>query len=134
MGREAQRCFPTDQRLSEREPGPVLAYYNPNKALWLQVDASKNGWGTVLLQKEKPIEPIQIRSKQNYAQIKKELYAVLFGCKRFHQYVYGRAFIHGIHVNVTALCRPTTPTAHVFTASEIRLHIDPQTRQRNICC
>lgn len=49
-------AFQQIKDLITREPGPVLAYYNPNKALWLQVDASKNGLGTVLLQKEKPIE------------------------------------------------------------------------------
>lgn len=29
----------------------------------------------------------------NYAQIEKELYAVLFGCKRFHQYLFCRQVI-----------------------------------------
>ncbi|XP_046570037.1 uncharacterized protein LOC124278358 [Haliotis rubra] len=28
-------------------------------------------------------------SEQNYAQIEKELYAILFGCKRYHQCIYG---------------------------------------------
>lgn len=26
----------------------------------------------------------------NYAQIENEMFAILFGCKRFHHYVYGR--------------------------------------------
>lgn len=30
------------------------------------------------------------KTEQNYAQIEKELYAVLFGCRRFHEYLYGR--------------------------------------------
>lgn len=29
-------------------------------------------------------------TQQNYAQIEKELLAVVFGCKRFHQYIYGK--------------------------------------------
>ena len=66
-------------------------YYDPNKELRLQVDASKYGLGAVLLQEG---NPIGYASKSltdceiNYAQIEKELYAILFGCKRFHQYVY----------------------------------------------
>lgn len=32
-------------------------------------------------------------TEENYAQIEKELYAVLFGCKRFHQYLYGRQVV-----------------------------------------
>ena len=29
-------------------------------------------------------------TQQNYAQIEKELLAIVFGCKRFHQYIYGK--------------------------------------------
>ena len=42
-------------------------------------------------------KPIAFASKslttaeKNYAQIEKELYAIVFGCERFYQYVYGRA-------------------------------------------
>ena len=42
-------------------------------------------------------KPIAFASKSlttaetNYAQIEKELYATVFGCERFYQYVYGRA-------------------------------------------
>jgi len=76
-----------------KSPGPVLAFYEPNKDLTLQVDASKYGLGASLLQDGKPVAyasksltPCEV----NYAQIEKELFAILFGCKRFHQYVYGR--------------------------------------------
>ena len=32
-------------------------------------------------------------TQQNYAQIEKELLAVLFACKRFHQYIYGKKMV-----------------------------------------
>lgn len=90
------RAFQKVKELITREPGPVLAYYDPIKELRLQVDASKYGLGATLLQEGKPIGYASrslTDSEVNYAQIEKELYAILFGCKRFHQYVYGRHII-----------------------------------------
>ena len=85
-------AFQNVKDLITREPGQILAYYDPNKELRLQVDTSKYGLGAVLLQEGKPIgyaSKSLTDSEINYAQIKKELYAILFGCKRFHQYIYG---------------------------------------------
>uniref|UniRef100_A0A671WXU4 Gypsy retrotransposon integrase-like protein 1 n=1 Tax=Sparus aurata TaxID=8175 RepID=A0A671WXU4_SPAAU len=78
--------------LLTQEPGPVLTYFDHTKDVKLQVDASKCGLGAVLLQEEKPVayaSKALTETEENYAQIEKELYAVLFGCKRFHQYLYG---------------------------------------------
>lgn len=75
------------------EPGPVLAYFDPEKEVTLQVDASKNGLGATVMQNGKPVayaSKLLNPTEQNYAQIEKELYAVLYGCKRFHDYIYGR--------------------------------------------
>ena len=72
---------------------PVLVYYDPHKPLTLQVDASKHSLGATLLQEGKPIafaSKSLTNTEVNYAQIEKETYAILFGCKRYHQYVYGR--------------------------------------------
>ena len=86
-------AFKKMKELITQEPGPVLTYFDPSKELRLQVDASKYGLGAVLLQEGKPIgyaSKSLSDSEINYAQIEKELYAILFGCKRFHQYIYGR--------------------------------------------
>ena len=75
---------------------PVLAYYDKEKPLTLQCDASKSGLGCTLMQDGRPIAYASkslTQSEMNYAQIEKELFAILFGCKRFHQYVYGRKVI-----------------------------------------
>uniref|UniRef100_A0A3P9K9H2 Gypsy retrotransposon integrase-like protein 1 n=1 Tax=Oryzias latipes TaxID=8090 RepID=A0A3P9K9H2_ORYLA len=90
------RAFQRMKDLITQEPGPVLAYFDPQKELRLQVDASKSGLGAVMLQEGKPVAYASKslnKTEQNYAQIEKELYAVLFGCKRFHEYIYGRKVV-----------------------------------------
>lgn len=59
----------------------------------LQVDASQHGLGTAQLQDHGPVayaSKALNETQRRYAQIEKELLAVLFGFKRFHQYVYGQ--------------------------------------------
>lgn len=75
---------------------PVLTVYDPNKAAVVQTDASKDGLGCVLLQDGHPIAYASrtlSRTEQRYAQIEKELLAVVFACRRFHFFLYGREFI-----------------------------------------
>jgi hypothetical protein len=59
----------------------------------LQVDASKGGLGACLLQDGHPVAYASrslSSAEENYAQIEKELTAVVFGCEKFHCYVYGK--------------------------------------------
>ncbi|XP_031359175.1 uncharacterized protein K02A2.6-like [Photinus pyralis] len=75
---------------------PILRYYNPKKPITLSVDASKSGLGAVLLQDNQPCayaSRAMTTTQQNYAQIEKELLAIVFGVNKFHQYVYGTKFI-----------------------------------------
>jgi hypothetical protein len=72
---------------------PVLQYFDVNKETTLQTDASKSGLGAVLLQDGHPIayaSKALSETEQNYPQIDKELLAIVFGCEKFHGYVYGR--------------------------------------------
>ena len=72
---------------------PVLVYYDQHKPITLQVDASKIGLGAVLMQEGKPIAYASkslTQTEINYAQIEKEMYAIIFGSKKFHHYIYGR--------------------------------------------
>ncbi|KAL8607946.1 hypothetical protein ACOMHN_005501 [Nucella lapillus] len=73
-----------------------LQYFNVNKPSVIQVDASKTGLGAALLQDGKPIafaSKALTDSEQRYANIERELLAVVFGCERFHTYVFGKEFV-----------------------------------------
>ena len=68
---------------------PVLKYYDPDAELTLQCDSSETGLGAVITQGGQPVafcsralSDVETR----YAQIEKELLAVVFGLERFHQY------------------------------------------------
>ena len=87
---------------------PVLVYYDPKKELTLEVDSSKDGIGA-LLQENRPIafaSKSLTQAEIGYAQIEKELLAILFGCKRFHQYTYGRRVtVHSDHKPISTIMR-----------------------------
>ena len=92
-----EECFCMLKKLVTESP--ILKYYDPNKEMKLSVDASKYGLGAVLLQKyEEDWAPVAYgsrsltRSEMNYAQIEKETLAILFGCNKFNQHLYGVKF------------------------------------------
>ena len=71
---------------------PVLSYFDVTKPVKISVDASSKGLGAVLMQNDKPVAYASralSRSQQNYAQIEKEMLAIVFGCTHFHDYIYG---------------------------------------------
>ena len=73
----------------------TLTYFNVHDETVIQVDASSRGLGAVLLQNNKPIafaSKSLSDAEQRYANIERELLAVVFGCERFHTYVYGKHF------------------------------------------
>ena len=65
---------------------PVLKYYDVTKDVTIQVDASPNGLGAVLLQDEHPVAYASrslTQSEQNYAQIKKKCWPLRSDVKDF---------------------------------------------------
>ena len=74
----------------------TLQYFDTNKETVIQVDASLRGLGVVLLQEGKPIafaSKALHDAETRYANIERELLAVVFGCERFHTFVYGKQFV-----------------------------------------
>ena len=80
----------------------ILNYFKPEYNTKIQVDASGKGLGAALIQTD-PAKPdheymIAFASKslsdveQRYANIEREMLAVVFGIERFHTYVYGSSF------------------------------------------
>ena len=77
-----------------------LAYFDQKKDLFLQVDALIQGLGAALMQKDQQgrLKPAAYESKsltdaeRRYSNIQHELLAVVFGCIRFHHYLYARKF------------------------------------------
>ena len=76
---------------------PLLAHYDPKRAVRLAVDSSSFGLGAVLSHvsedgEEKPIAFAMrtlFSSEQNCSMIEKEALAIIFGVKKFHQYLFG---------------------------------------------
>ena len=73
-----------------------LAYFDVTKETIIKVDASQQGIGAALTQDGKPIafaSKAMTETEQRYANIERELLAVVYGCERFHTYVFGKKFI-----------------------------------------
>ena len=75
----------------------VLQYYDVKKPVCVQCDASDGGLGAGLLQDGLPVvyaSRALTATERKYAQIEKELFAIVFACEKFDQYVYVREKVH----------------------------------------
>lgn len=79
---------------------PILQFFNPSLPTKISTDSSKLGLGAILQQKgDSGWQPVAYASRattpaeQNYCPLEREALSVLFGCKRFHEFVYGRHFV-----------------------------------------
>ncbi|KAL7723905.1 hypothetical protein ACLKA6_014499 [Drosophila palustris] len=104
-----------------------LAHFNENLPLILATDASSFGIGVVLshTQPDGKERPIAFASKTldvhqvRYSQIEKEALSIIFGVKKFHQYLYGRKFI--LITDHKPLVTIFNPSNHLPTMTSNRL-------------
>ena len=88
---DEQQCAFNDLK-GALETAPVLSHIDPNKQLTISTDSSSFGMGCVLLQDGKPIAFASASltpTQQRYAQLEKELLAVVFSCEQFRFYILG---------------------------------------------
>ena len=75
---------------------PVLAYFDNSKETVLSVDASSTGLGAVIMQEGKPVafsSKTLTPLEKMYANIERELLAIVWGAQKFHPYAYERRVI-----------------------------------------
>ena len=74
--------------------GPLLKFYDKTKPILISVDASMKGLGAAAIQDNGVIAYASralTPTEQRYAQIEKEMLAVVFGCLKFHKLIYGKS-------------------------------------------
>ena len=94
------RSFQKIKALIAKANEMPLRYYDRTKPVKVQADASLRGLGACLIQEYKgEDQPIAFASKSlmdmetRYANIERELLAIMFACQRFSTYLLGRSFI-----------------------------------------
>ncbi|XP_062538906.1 uncharacterized protein K02A2.6-like [Armigeres subalbatus] len=96
--RQCEVSFRTVKK--QMQSNSCLVHYSPELPLLLATDASPYGVGAALshLMPDGTERPIQFASQtlnrvqQKYMQVDKEAYAIIFGVKKFFQFLYGRKF------------------------------------------
>ena len=89
--KQQQKCF--EALKSAITSSPVLCYCDPEEQIRISVDASSMDLRAVLLQGGHTLayaSKALTQTEKNYAQIEKDMLAIVFGCTRFHKLIYGR--------------------------------------------
>ena len=96
-GDQQQQSF--DQSKQMLTSSALLVHYDPSQPLLLSCDASQYGVGAVLSQvcngDEKPVAYASrtlTTAERNYSQLEKEGLALIYGVRKFHNYLFGRTF------------------------------------------
>ena len=91
----ANSSFQKIKDLIAKTASKPLRYYDRMKPVTVQVDASQRGLGTCLIQEGQPIASASkslTDTETRYANIERELLAIIFSCQWFNTYVLGRPF------------------------------------------
>ena len=100
----------------------VMAHFDPSATTQLRVDASPVGLGAILTQTHgDETRPVAYASRtltpveRRYSQTEREALAVVWGCERFHLYLYGTTFdIYTDHKPLEIIYSPTSkPPARI---------------------
>ena len=111
--RKCQKAF--EEAKKKLTSAPVLAHYDPKLPIQLAGDASPYGVRAVIshVMPDGLERPIAYASRTltanecNYAQVEKEVLSLIFGIKKFHQFLYGRHFtVITDHKPLTAILGP----------------------------
>ena len=87
--------MPVFKDLISKTASQPLQYYDRTKPVTVQADTSQRGLGARLVQEGKPIafaSKSLTDTETRYANIKRELLAIVFACQRFNTYMLGRQF------------------------------------------
>ena len=136
----ANASFQKIKDLIAKSATKPLRYYDRRKPVTVQADASQRGLGACLLQDGQPIAYASkslTDTETRYANIERELLAIVFACQRFNTYMLGRPFtvesdhkpLEMIHQKSLASAPPTPENAPAVTA--IRCDHQIQTREGN---
>ncbi|KAL5515944.1 hypothetical protein EMCRGX_G001194 [Ephydatia muelleri] len=71
----------------------ILAFYDVNKPVLIQCDASAEGLGATLLQEGRPVASVSrslTKAEKNDVALELECLAIVFACSKFDQYIYGK--------------------------------------------
>ncbi|CAF3331177.1 unnamed protein product [Rotaria socialis] len=111
---EYQKSF--ERLLQDISNTTTLVHFDAHLPLILETDASHYGIGAVLLHRypdgsERPISHASktlTTAERNYSQIEKEAFSIIFGIKKFHQYLAGRSFeLNTDHKPLLAIFNPS---------------------------
>ena len=94
----------------------ILAHFDPKLSIILATDSSDGGVGAVISHRysdntERPIAYASMtlnKSERNYSQVEKDALAIIFGVKKFYNYLAGRKFeIISDHKPLTTIFNPS---------------------------
>ena len=78
-----------------------LTYFDPKKETVVQVDTSLPGFGSALVQEGKVVAfafRALTDTEKRYANIEREMRAVVVVCEKFHSYLFGKKFtVESVH-------------------------------------
>ena len=113
---------------------PVLTHYDVNLPIHMAADASQYGVGAVISHtmpdgSERPIafaSRTLSSNEKRYSQVEKEALALVFGVKKFHQYLYGRQFtLVTDHKPLTAILGPKSGIPSLAACTNAKMGLTP---------